>query len=416
MKTISPLIARSAAFPGLISSLIVLFAAAPVPGAAAPEAAAPQPKTHTLFMGADLEVQVSQGFSRVRDVAGETFLVSADGKELSVPMNGGPVNLRVQQSLKLTPASATIANLKGERAYTPANDPGKRFMREQPGTNAQDMIARADGAYMVISNLAAAGGTASGGGASGPGGMPIASGEVQAARNVAENAGTATFAEGNNIGNYVTKMQGELAQELFDAMEVTFEVSSEKPLTAPYVLIIARYHEKDAKPVKSRNWIYAKALAPIDQKPRKIQVKAAGFPPGFVMEDFKVHLYDHGQELATNVADRRVPLTRDEAFQYVMIDYVSSHKDATLPPTPAMGKLPADLRSRLTSGQLAQTLFVRVGKDGLPAESFVDAACSQKVTDPYLQSVVADIRFKPALEKGKAVEGIAQLNFSDLSL
>ena len=149
-------------------------------------------------------------------------------------------------------------------------------------------------------------------------------------------------------------------------MEVTFEVSAEQPLASPYVVILAQYHELNAPPGTSRNWIYAKALEPIDSKPRKVRILQGGFPRGFELEKFQVHLYNRGQELATNVADKRVPLTRDEAFQYMLIDYVSSHKGASLPATPAMVKLPADFRTRLAGGQLAQIFFVKVSKDGLP--------------------------------------------------
>jgi len=392
-----------------------LALAASVP-AAVPDGANAGSKTYTLFMGADLDVQLNKVDHRVRDVSGGSFLINVDGKELLVPMYEGTVNLRVAHSLKLTEASATIARLKSERAYTSANDPTKKFMREQPGSNAQATVARADGAYLVISNLAAAGGSASGGGASGPGGMPVASAEVQAARSAADSAGTAMFAEGNNIGNYVSKMQGELAQELFDAMEVSFEVSAEEPLKNPYVVIVARFHERDAKSGQSKNWIFAKALNPIDHTPRKVQLKQGGFPPGFEMEDVKVHLYDRGQELATNVADKRVELTRDEAFQYVVMDYVSSHKGASAPATLAMGRLPADWRTRLGAGQLTQFFYVKVSKDGLPLEAYVDQSCSQKVDDPYLQSVIREIRFKPALEKGRPIEGVALLRFGDLRI
>jgi len=42
-------------------------------------------------------------------------------------MNQAPVEFRIQQSLKLTEHSATIGDLKGERAYSPANDPVKKL-------------------------------------------------------------------------------------------------------------------------------------------------------------------------------------------------------------------------------------------------------------------------------------------------
>ena len=59
-------------------------------------------------------------------------------------MKNGLISLKVQQSLKLTEASATIADLKGDRAYTEANDPRKKFNREPRvgGTAAIDLATR----------------------------------------------------------------------------------------------------------------------------------------------------------------------------------------------------------------------------------------------------------------------------------
>ncbi len=400
---------------------VIAAAATVLTGAAAPAADTPTPppappKTHTLFMGADLEVQVKQDFCRVRDVSGDAFVVNDSGNDRSIPMSGAPVSLRVQQSLKLTTASATVTNLKGERTYTASNDPVKRFMREQPGSAAQTAVGMADGNAMLMSNLKAAGGTIKAGGRVYEGGIGTIGSRATQAQQEAATAGMANFSEANNIGAYASRMQAELDKELFDAMEVTFEVSSEKPLTDPYVVIIARYHEQDAAPGKSRNWIFAKALAPIDQNPRKVKVREGGFPPGFVMEDYKVHLYDHGVELATNVADKRVALTRDEAFQYLVIEHIANHKGADAPAAPVMGRLPPDLPAKLQAGQLSQPYYVTVTKDGLPGEAFADASCKEKVNDPYLQAAVQGLRFKPALQKGRPVAGVAQVKFSDLHL
>jgi hypothetical protein len=410
MKT--TLSARQSARPlfAWIPLLATVFVPALFAVTDAPLPAATEPKTHTLFMGADLDLQLNQDFFRVRDVSGSAFIVRAKGKDVSVPMNGGPVTLQVQQSLKLTEDSATIAKLKGVRAYTAANDPTKKFMRHQPGAAGQESVNYADGHALVISNLAAASGKDAMGGT---GGMM---GNIEAAKASADaaaaSAGMALNSEANNMGAYVSKMQDELALELFDAMEVTFEVSSEKPLNNAYVVITTRYHERDSKPGTFRNWIYAKALDPVDRTPRKIRVVQGGFPAGFVMDDFKVHLYDRGQELATNVADKRVELTQDEAFQYMKLDYLGSHKGATLPPDAALGKLPADFRTRLTGKQAVPTLFVQVSKDGLPIEAFVDESCSQKVEDTHVRSAIMDLRFQPALDKGKPVEGTYRLNLS----
>jgi hypothetical protein len=81
-----------------------------------------------------------------------------------------------------------------------------------------------------------------------------------------------------------------------------------------------------------------------------------------------------------------------------------------------MGKLPSDLHTRLSGGQFSQTYYVKVSKDGMADAAYLDESCTQKIEDPYLESVVSSIRFKPALEKGKPVDAVAPLKLASLSL
>ncbi|MFA5056885.1 MAG: hypothetical protein WC485_02125 [Opitutaceae bacterium] len=398
--------------PLLASLFLPMLAASPD----APVAATTEPRPYIFFMGADLEVQVAKEACRVRDVSGSSFRVQAEGKEVSIPMDEGPVTLRLQQSPKLTENSAVIAKLKGERAYTPANDPYRKFSREQPGGGGDAVMNLALGHMVMITAL-------TGFETMQPGTpLPGAPGQsaltqsrlaaISAEQQAISNTAMANNTEFNDVGTHARRLQSDLAAELFDAMEVTFEVSSEKPLAKPYVVILTRFHERGSKPGSSRTWIYAQALAPVDRTPRKVRVTQGGFPAGFELEDFKVHLYNHGQELATNVAEKRVPLTRDEAFQYLKIEYLSSHKGATRPPDAALGKLPADFGTRLTGNHAVPALFVRVSKDGLPVEAFLDEPCTRKVEDPSIRSAIMDLRFQPALDQGQTVEGTYRLNLT----
>jgi hypothetical protein len=202
----------------------------------------------------------------------------------------------------------------------------------------------------------------------------------------------------------------------FDAMEVAFEVSSGRRLNSPYVVTLTRFHPKGARPGFVQNLVYAKSLHPIDAHATKIHILEGGFPPGFEVQDFQLHLYERGDEVATNVSQKRVPLTSDEAFEYVKMEYVGAHANATLPAAPAMGNLPADLPAQLASGKYGATYYVRISREGLVEGAFLDADCSRRVEDPYLESVVKGIRFKPALDKGKPVGGVAPLKLSQLAM
>jgi hypothetical protein len=83
---------------------------------------------------------------------------------------------------------------------------------------------------------------------------------------------------------------------------------------------------------------------------------------------------------------------------------------------PAMGRLPADLPSKLAQGMYTAAFYTRVSAEGLAYEAYSDAACTKKVDDPYLDSVVKRIRFKPALSNGKPVEGVATLRLGQLEI
>ena len=168
---------------------------------------------------------------------------------------------------------------------------------------------------------------------------------AQAQRNFDSSAG-AVGSDFNSSASKAGKMQAELAEGMFDAMEITFDLSSEKPVGDPYVVIVANYHEKDSKPGEVHNWIFAQALDAVGPDPRKVHIKQGGFPRGFELEKFQVHLYKAGRELASNVAEKRVPLTRDEAFDYLLLEYFHSHKGDTLRAEPLMGNVPMEVRMR----------------------------------------------------------------------
>ena len=104
-------------------------------------AASTSDKTHVLFMGADIDVQVNKAMHRVKNVAGDSFVVSIDQKPAEVPMNRGRINMKVTPQLKLSDKTAQVRELKFERAYTPHNDPNRKWAARQSGSAGQ---ARSD--------------------------------------------------------------------------------------------------------------------------------------------------------------------------------------------------------------------------------------------------------------------------------
>jgi hypothetical protein len=206
------------------------------------------------------------------------------------------------------------------------------------------------------------------------------------------------------------------SREMYDAIRLSFEVTSEKDLAQPYYAVIALLRERDSKPGQVRKWAYVKSLGPMSAGvPKNVMVYRGGLPPGYIIEGCEVHLYNEGEEVATNLSRKRVPLTDDEALQFRIIEYVGANKGRTLPATPATTTLAREVRMSLTADQLGGTCYVRVARDGRVAAAFHDAAGRQPLHDPALESALQTLRFKPALEAGKPVESIASFSFAQLA-
>jgi hypothetical protein len=383
------------------------------------------PKPYTLFMGADFSVGLEAKSYPVWDVSGNSWVIKVNGKQILVySTKGEQVDLKISPGLKLTEISALITKLKSERSFSAGNDPYEKFTRQtnQAASDAFQSQSAINNAAALSTEASVQGqryGSGPGGG--GPIGNPNANGFTSAsgpqrlANIAAYETASANVAAGASQGmavgaNTAIDMDG------YDAMDVRFEVSAARPLDHPYVVLVGRYRERNGPPGAVRNWISAEALARIDSNSTKVRILRPGLPRGFEMKDLQVHLYNDGEEVATNVSSNRVELTRDDAFEYVKMDYVGSHRGATLPAVPAMGKLPADLPSRLAGGQFGQPYYVKVSKDGLASSAYLDEACSRQVNDPYVESMLKDIRFKPALDNGKPVDGVAKLKLGELPL
>lgn len=408
--------------PKVATISAALAAAFVLSASAAPGDPSAAPAPYTLFMGADISVGVKSVPYPVWDVSGSSWVVKVGGQPVIVSTKDGPVDLKLTPGLKLTEVSAQLANLKSEPSYTPGNDPYTKFTRstnEAASQFAQSQYAanaangQLDAASVLEEHVnTGSSGTGQAGTIASASSLPALAAASMANANNQVNASTAAM--GASPGLAVGAGTNPDTEQ-FDALDISFEISAPRALEHPYVVAVSRYHERGAPEGTVRNWIYAQALERVDSKTRTIRFLAGGFKPGFQLKSFEVHLYNDGNEVATNLSSKRVPLSREDAFEYVKMEYVGSHKGATLPAAPAMGELPADLPSRIALGQMNHAFYVKVSKDGVGGPAFLDETCSQKA-DPYVDSVVAKLLFKPALKDGKPVDGIAVVDLGHLAM
>jgi hypothetical protein len=389
--------------------LLSLFLAMAAPGVAqtATPAADSAGKTYTLFEGENISVGQGGALHPVRDVNGGSWVVVIDGQAQLVSAKNGPIAMKVTSSPKITDVSAEITHLKSERSYTFANDPAVQ-MTKNLNNGALVNIGEHTAANQAtaVSNEAMVTATMSGGA------------KATDSTAAGASASNATLPEqgSTTAGGDLSLIGGQDEAGNFDQLTVNFDISAKRKLDEAYFVVSTKFRDRNAAPDAAQSLIYARALDPIDATGEHVKFEQAGFPPGYHLISFEIHVYNHGIEVATNVAPNRKVLSSEEAFDYVKTKYIEAHKGQTVAAAPIMGSLPDDLAAHIAEGKYGAAFYVRVSKDGLADGEYSDAACSARINDPYLDTVVSGIRFKPALADGSPVAGVATLNLSQLRI
>ncbi len=374
--------------------------------------AAPVLKPYMLYMGANLSVEKDGKVWPVQGVQRNSFVIDVDGRRVVV--RDSELRMKIDNALKLTKGGATIIKLTAERAYTSANDP--RHHAREAMMLAGEASDSVDQSVATLNDMQGVDGReqqtiAHWDPRAGPPPAPTYS-----AADLANAAGAvqqSVLAQGstmNSVPDAIAKEQEELDRQLFDAFRLSFQISSPTPLTDPYLVVVVRFRESPDDAKTTRLLIYAQVLPTINDKPETVRLFRGGFPRGYQLEDYQIHLYEHGTEVATNAAPKHMAMTGDEAFQYSLIDYEIRNREQTKPPAPAKAYWPADLADRLPEAKLDRTVYVKVGRDGRVAGFYENAACSRPVSDAALEAVRSDLHFYPALAKGKAVESVVAFN------
>jgi len=278
-----------------------------------------------------------------------------------------------------------------QRAYTPQNDPRAKWSssRAALSTMRSDDRELAEMQYLVTQNSSSAATTLSN------------------ALNSEPNLDV------QNGGSVDEKIQDELDKNLFDAVQYEFVVSSPRPIPHPYVIIITDVNE-EGKADSESSHIYIRQLGPIDNEPGKVTILQGGFPPGFVLEKYQIHLYDNGSEIPTNLSENKIGMTRSEVFGYLESEYVKAHKGQSI----AAVVIPNSSKVRLKNVVGVETLHsrvdIKVGKDGAVQEFSLEDAGQAPIPDA-VGSFLRDLRFYPALDNGVPIDASVTVRLADLA-
>ena len=204
----------------------------------------------------------------------------------------------------------------------------------------------------------------------------------------------------------------DLADGKSDRLDFEFALSSPRPLTDAYVIITTEYVSPgQAEPTRR---VLAQTVGAVGSVPRKIRLYETGYPTGFHVNRYDISLYAAGQEVATNLSPDRLEMSSDEAYEYLVVEYLSSHKGATLPPAAVLMAPRTELLALANRPEFTTPVYVTVDSDGRIQTLSADSAGKKQVpTD--VQSALEKFRFIPALDKGVPVAGRAKLVVADFT-
>ncbi|MFA5263767.1 MAG: hypothetical protein WC378_08055 [Opitutaceae bacterium] len=347
---------------------------------AAPEAPGAESKDYSLFVGLDVSFKHDSVDYPLQQVSGSEIRLIRDKETLGLPI-GSIRNFQLARNLKLSPYKIAVGSLQTKRTYSPAGNPMQLWARAellmadmQDIPKARDMTADTSG-------------------------IPKSN-----------NKGTVSDAAATGISSLMAKE--EYDKNLFDALEISFDVTSDQQIDKPYVVAVTEFRDESKPRAVSRS-IIIRSLYPIfPGRTQTVSLEQNGFPKAFTPIKTSVHVYSSGRELASNLSGNLIPLTRMQACEYLIMQFLTANKGKTLPPSPALTPVPRDIRARLDASTLGKPIFVKVNKYGIVESAFRDETAKEKV-DPYIDSVLANFHFTPALDKGFPVPGTTTVRLSD---
>jgi hypothetical protein len=365
-------------------------------------------KDHVLFVGTDLAVNQDGEYHNVVGASKDSLQI-ARNKKLEVVRISQGADVRINRGVKLSNLSATIGNVKTEsvdrmsaRAHLEALKSSMLLADEASMTGD-----RLQGGIMIASSVGVDP-------EAGPG-AAISAANIEANKAAANAAYTNALPGIDSLQSTSnTQVMQEISRNDSAEVELTFDVSSPTPIENAYIVVVAHYGAAD-RPGKNAQQISVKNFDQVGTQPRSVKMSHATSLNGLPFEKFDIGLYSNGVEVATNLSAKRVPLTKDEAYQFFLIEYLTKHKGETRSPAPVLMTSRSEFRRELGQAELDEVIYAKVDKSGSTLSLSPDKAGSKKLPAP-IEVALQDVRFMPALENGKPVDGQLKLKLADLAL
>jgi len=387
------------------------------PAARAEDTPAGMKEMHVLYLGLDVSLTINDTTGPVVDADNQAVQILQGGRRTRVPLRyGGDFTTAVVP--RVARSSITIAGLQDEQTFSRGSDPRRDAVAQQmimataqsaaeelagrEMRNALDAVDASAAAQAATERIAAANPlyTVT---TTGP-----TTGQQAAAESATSNFSN-TFADpafSSHLGG-----DGLSGPDAYDALGVRFTLSSPEPRKHVYGVMRVFLFAPD-KPRDRVSSIRFFAVPDLKAKPTKMFFLHENLPAGFKLDRYEIHLYSDGEEIATNLSNNRVELTRNEIHQFLILKYVSEQNGGEAPVAIAVEVLDNDLRNHVPAEQMNRAVDVTVDANGRVTALKLEPA-NWSGPDAHIGAVLREVRFLPAVRKGKPVAESARFVLSE---
>jgi hypothetical protein len=373
------------------------------PAAEVEPAPADAPRDHVIFVGLDLTLGSSKASGQLVDIERHSARLKTPEGITRISLSS--VNaVSMARQMRIGRGMVNLTDLQAEQTFTPTVDPKRlaleqtmdvSYAQEQRTVAAMSQLSIAetqsssspDGAQVLLENQARA--------------RNEVDAAVNDARGLLGNAGSAVHQAGTR--NSVAKS---------DAFRVSFSAASAMPVPGAFAAFVVKFRVPGV-PGEPTTFIRFSELPEIGPQPRNLSVTCTGLPPGYEVESYEIHLYDGQGELATSLSDKAVTVTRTEAVQYLLLRDQLENKHASLPPRIIRELLPADIANHIPPAARHRAAEVNVTAEGTVTQVKLDTLEPRSI-DAYVESVLREAYFLPALAQGVPTATATTVTFAEL--
>lgn len=389
---------------------LVLLLIAPKLVAETQPAAEYDSDVYHFFVGVEVNIPYEAGIYPLLGLKNNNAVIKVDGKTVLKPIRKIE-NFQLKKGTKYSTNFVEVETFTCEPGYSVGADPELHAI--QTNILLEDMSDLAtDDFDNAMRRMGAAEGQLAGAEADTSMDRGARLQSAQQNMSAAKESVSSAMEGVSSIPNYITK--GKLGSPAYDQLNVSIRVKAVRPMDNPILVMMVKLKDREDGEVTA-SWMHFRALGRISTSPSTINFSESSYPDGKLVDSAEIFFFSNGNEVATNLSPKRVDLTAEQIRNFANFQYTTKNLSKTLPPIPAWYVLDPKILRNIDPKLLDATLKLTIDKDGVVNQVRTDADVDQYALDA-VKSIMRELIFYPALDKGTAVEGSLDIRLNDYLL